>query len=97
MSEMVEKVARAMAWRTLTEGRAATTSAGKLDAAMELDTPMVGETGLVPYWRTFIPDARAAIQAMREPTKAMVLAGYDDGEPTDCAAHWRSMIDEALK
>lgn len=41
--------------------------------------------------------ARAAIAVMREPTQKMIRAGYDDGEPTDCAAHWRDMIDEALR
>lgn len=38
--------------------------------------------------------ARAAIQAMREPTQAMIGAG--DGIPESAVA-WRAMIDEALK
>jgi homoserine acetyltransferase len=45
--------------------------------------------------------ARAAVAAMREPTKAMLSAAadldpmYDDG-PTFGDAYWRVMIDEAL-
>lgn len=42
--------------------------------------------------------ARAAIQAMREPTEGMVSAGYgtDDAvQGHDCAAIWRLMIDAA--
>ncbi len=44
--------------------------------------------------------ARAAIEALREPTDAMVKAGYrDDSEgANDCdtADQWRRMIDAAL-
>lgn len=43
--------------------------------------------------------ARAAILAMREPTKAMRMEGcpWTDGSPDDAATAWRSMIDAALK
>ena len=46
--------------------------------------------------------ARAAIEAMREPTKAMENAAYKLTDDTDrWACHpddsWRAMIDEALK
>ncbi len=44
--------------------------------------------------------ARAAIGAMREPTSAMVSAGYDVGyspDPLPCDDVYRAMIDEALK
>jgi len=41
-------------------------------------------------WREFVPAARAAIEAMREPTDAMVMAGGHDQT-------YEEMIDEALK
>lgn len=48
-------------------------------------------------WHTCIDDARAAIEAMREPTEAMLDAGYG-AEPTGAAlvAPWEAMIDAAL-
>ena len=53
------------------------------------------------YWRE---KARAAIGAMREPTEAMVLAGYNalmewdarTGEDYGIGEVWRAMIDAAL-
>jgi len=75
MTEMVEKVARAIA---------SSQDENKND-----------------YWYgDYIEHARAAIEAMREPTEYMASAGWltnmaDDGQgPDDC---WRKMIDEALK
>ena len=48
--------------------------------------------------RSAFPDsrdiARAAIEAMREPTSAMAKAAYRDDAPQ---VVWRDMIDEALK
>lgn len=48
--------------------------------------------------------ARAAIEAMREPTRAMVEAahdkldwGYPDGVDANFYVAWEEMIDEALK
>lgn len=40
--------------------------------------------------------ARVAIKAMREPTDAMIEAGWNfpGSQPDD---HWQAMIDEALK
>jgi len=44
--------------------------------------------------------ARAAIEAMREPTEAMVDAGYEAGgytpDPSNIEGAWRAMIDAAL-
>ena len=42
--------------------------------------------------------ARAAIEAMREPTEEMMLAGERANEPLDSPAYttWRAMIDAAL-
>ena len=46
--------------------------------------------------------ARAVIAAMREPTEAMINAGWEDGnngygEGEEMAPIWRAMIDEALR
>jgi hypothetical protein len=50
----------------------------------------------VPEPDDFRKAARAAIEAMQEPTEAMVEAG--DETLADCARrHWEAMIDEALK
>lgn len=49
----------------------------------------------------YLAEARAAIEAMRTPTEAMVRAGSEEFDPfvygnteTDC---WHAMIDAALK
>jgi 5-enolpyruvylshikimate-3-phosphate synthase len=54
------------------------------------------------YWDARIA-ARLAIEAMREPTKAMIDAAecHDDHstryvQATDCVTHWQAMIDAAL-
>ena len=91
MSEMVERVARAI-WQE---------SVGRADWYK---------------WETFRPDAwgrclsmaqaRAAIEAMREPTEAMIEAARNEDDPGFCdepgfaAPHkdaWQAMIDAALK
>ncbi len=46
------------------------------------------------WWRE---EARAAIEAMREPTEAMETAGQVDPLPISTNASWKAMIDEALK
>jgi hypothetical protein len=68
MSEMVERVARALA-----------------DCALEPFDAISRQK--------FMGDARAAIEAMREPTEAML----ERGDHGTSAAGWASMIDEALK
>jgi hypothetical protein len=47
----------------------------------------------------FLAQARAAIEAMREPTDAMIMATGDVGGPWDTGADadWYKMIDVALK
>jgi hypothetical protein len=46
-------------------------------------------------WTLYIPEARASIQAMREPTDEMVIAGM---RAYDTSRHiWAAMVDEALK
>jgi hypothetical protein len=55
-----------------------------------------------PRWKLYVPAARAAIAAMREPTPGMVEAG-DDTAGTLAITHdysaygtWQDMIDAAL-
>jgi len=44
-------------------------------------------------WEAFVPEARAAIAAMREPTEEMCGAGFHDA---NYMAIWQAMIDAAL-
>ncbi len=77
MSEMIERVAKAIYDRTLED-----------DQLADYGLPMADA----------ITCAKAAIEAMREPTQDMLNAGkaimtdYDDS--LEC---WQAMIDEALK
>ncbi len=48
-------------------------------------------------WEEFVPDARMAILAMREPTEAMLSALPYPGPEDYPTAIWQAMIDEALK
>ena len=86
MSEMIERVARALA------------KSDGADPDMVLDVD--GEP--MPVWRaTYWHPARAAIEAMREPTERMVGVGEGaftpDGLTHPVILGWRAMIDEALK
>jgi hypothetical protein len=49
----------------------------------------------------FVPDARAAIEAMREPTEAQLVAWQLQPKLDDwreqCRSDWQAMIDEALQ
>ncbi|MBN9504970.1 MAG: hypothetical protein J0I69_02995 [Altererythrobacter sp.] len=51
-----------------------------------------------PLWQDYLPEARAVLEAIREPSDAMleVDARRPDGSfyPED---HWRAMIDAALE
>ena len=61
-------------------------------------------------WREFVEPARAAIEAMREPTEEMRIAGdtaptahgwglhaiHGSSEFAECEPLWRAMIDAAL-
>ena len=69
MTEMVERVARALA---------------EVDANHE-----------IYHQRPYVEWARAAITAMREPTKEMVRAGFRDWGGT--SGTWQAMIDAALE
>lgn len=86
MSEMVERVARALC------------VADGCDPDHESADPI--DTG-IKLWTRYVRDASAAIEAIREPTKAMIQAAYDssldDDERFDAHEIWQAMIDEALK
>jgi hypothetical protein len=87
MSEMVERVAKVICGQyMISEG---------FDES-ELAAAEAGE-----MWRDFRVSARAAIEAMREPTKAMVAQyennGYGDIGDRDAAIIWDEMIDAALR
>lgn len=50
-----------------------------------------------PRWRYYVPGARTAIEAMREPTKPMYAAAYAAFVPaSDAQACWQAMTDAAL-
>jgi hypothetical protein len=75
MSEMIERVARALCsldWGSLPEGGG-------------------------PVFEIYFRQARAAIEAMREPTEGMVLAAIRADADDMPFAQWRAMIDEVLK
>lgn len=88
MSEMIERVAEAM-WTARQEAH----------GHYPDDGPWASQVEMVKDWVR--AEVRAAIEAMREPTKAMELAGdlkltwaevtYGPDEI------WRAMVDEALK
>jgi hypothetical protein len=48
------------------------------------------------YTHDEYPLARLILQAMREPTEAMILAGVHHDNMGDMAGRWRAMIDAAL-
>ena len=81
-NEMVERVARAIC---------------REDASV---VPSLGDMHLHVNncWRYFVRQARAAIEAMREPTEALQAAGAHRRENRKPVADiWRAMIDEALR
>lgn len=89
-AEMVERVARAIASKLETNP----------DEMIE-DMSCVGSH---PAWTEYEESARAAIEAMREPTEAMrdaggVVAGSrrDDPDCPTAEAVWSAMISAALK
>ena len=79
MGEMIERVARAI---TVAEGDDPDGGTGSLLNEGEV------------WWQHRIPQARAAIEAMREPTKEISAMSYcaDNAENL-----WPAMIDAALK
>lgn len=82
MSEMIERVARAI-------GAADPEQCGQIN-----DSEM-GDYFWEKYRHLYMPMARAAIEAMREPTRTMHEAGLKTtGMPSNT---FRDMIDAALK
>lgn len=97
MSEMLEKVARAICiaagenpdedWRQ---------APGGPFAEVHL------KPGQEARWRLYLPQARAAVEALREPSEGMVEAGwgvapvYDD-PATSPGVYFTAMIDHVLK
>ena len=81
MSEMIERVARTLCMQLqIDEGFSAESAARAATSNM---------------WKNYRNAARMAIEAMREPTQAMLQALNNCGGDTD--AIWPAMIDEALK
>ena len=84
MSEMVERVAKALYIAEI----------GPAIGPFDWDIDEAGEVAARNYRKM----ARAAIEAMREPTEAMVRAGGDVTESDAIAiATWHAMIDEAIR
>jgi hypothetical protein len=81
MSEMVERVARAIQAQS---GHQPATDEGWNRPENTLSV------------QNFRRMAKAAIEAMREPTEDMIQAGID-GPVGDTEGKWQAMIDEALK
>lgn len=82
-SGMVERVARAL--HTVDDARS------RPDLAVEW------EACLPVYQKMKLEEARAAIDAMREPTSAMVEAAHEaDGAGVGYGEVWTAMVDAAL-
>jgi len=83
MSEMIERVARALA------------AANGYDPDNVPNNPL--EPDDKPDWHKYKYDAAIAIGAMREPTLGMTDAGYmASDEHHTMSAAWQAMIDAAL-
>lgn len=101
MSEMVERVARAIYAREKlrSESMERIANQGSEGPWVSLLLPYESQNEI---YRDL---ARGAIAAMREPTEAMRAAadaledqpGRDKGDREDGEAHWRAMIGEVLK
>lgn len=84
MSEMIERVAAAM-WRE---------RAKAFPNMLTRETPdEIDKTTCA--WRNMVAQARAGIEAMREPTDAMIQAALHDYYTEK--ETWKIMCDEALK
>lgn len=81
MSEMVERVARALC----------------KSERKNPDYIGPGADPNFPIWTTYQLRARAVISAMREPTEKMVKIEELPYSPGEMTAYWHAMIDEALK
>jgi hypothetical protein len=53
-------------------------------------------SGEAENWTFFVQAARAAVEAMREPSQAMIEAAREDILVADASGVWRTMINTAL-
>jgi hypothetical protein len=90
MNEMIERVARALA----------------VSRGVDPDRPhAIGRDGVLQLmWDLYVPDAKFAVSAMREPTEGMAAAGELAARAEgahDCEVEmsdvYRAMIDAALE
>lgn len=87
MSEMIERVSRAL-YPEKWEGH---------DVCRELHPDYWAFPMEIEDRDRLLARARTAIEAMREPSKAMDTAGLDCGPDRDHGTYWRAMIDAALE
>ena len=100
MSEMVERVAKAVAMcegarMALRRNGETLTVAAMAGYAWKPDDP-AHERYANDHWREYVNHATFAVEAMREPTQAM-LTVFADGDDPAYREDWQTMIDEALK
>lgn len=50
-----------------------------------------------PLWMDYLPEARAVIEAIREPSEAMIDAGSTHDSADGCYPVYRAMIDQLLE
>jgi hypothetical protein len=104
MSEMIERVARALC---KLHGLDPDEESPSVVVKQMAGYGAVGSFSGPPesHWRAYVPVATAAIEAMREPTEAMINAAYSS-DPLSCDVEfakdvyppiWNGMINEALK
>lgn len=66
-----------------------------VDPNSTCDVHMPGDPDAIFAWAGFRPQVRTVLQAIREPSEAMMVAG--ECAPPEATAIWRAMIDAALK
>lgn len=65
----------------------------------EAHFPYISKTEAERSWQAYVPQAKAVLEAIREPSEAMVRLGgcrMDDGGDSDAVLVWQAMIDAAL-
>lgn len=99
-SEMLKGVARALAARTLMQVLRSGVVAKEGEPA---ELAVAASEAVDDLWPDYVEDARAAIEAMREPPAALIDAAYKavngwaaPGDQMDGVEFYRAMIDAAL-